>query len=465
MRYNTMIFRYGILAAIATFLIVGNSLESQTRFDWPDKRVDVASYTRIDQCLGAANRVVDSVEGGTLGIKDSIKLKDLGPFTSHDSSVILVAQRCTASFSLERIPDSYTLLAQRALLLAHRYPEVIKLYQRKLDNLNSLTERGASLDTIVTLLSRARPAKIMLADSLVENFQYKLDSIPSTNRLSIYATLCTTSYRAFSAFLMNKYCSKFVEVVYSMEQSELNPGLITNAIIAQKFINFETLKDSLKISTDAYVSALVPLMRKVTRGLPVPGDTTLGTKAAPVIGDFWNPESARDTVYPRIGRVSLVISMPMVAAENLPQLASIAVLRRLVQSFPDLDIIGISGTTGYFGPLEPPSPERQAQLLHSKFVDFYKIPIVSAITDNPFWKLPDPDRRRANTPYQYPEAFTVAYASLLGWANLAGANIFNTFAGVLIDADGRIVDWVNFSTFTEEHVSDLIGILDVRAKR
>jgi hypothetical protein len=120
-------------------------------------------------------------------------------------------------------------------------------------------------------------------------------------------------------------------------------------------------------------------------------------------------------------------------------------MRRLAQRFPLLDITIVAGTHGTFGG-NIRSPQEEAKLQVKLWREYYKIPATIAVENVPYWRLPDPDRRRIDQNegnadrYRFGEKYVPA-------------------SDILIDENGKIVYWGNLHRESEADYAELIDIL------
>ena len=148
----------------------------------------------------------------------------------------------------------------------------------------------------------------------------------------------------------------------------------------QQHVTAPTRFDSLRKSTDAYVALQRSQMR--TLGL---SDALLGTTMDTLHGEFRFPASA---VFPTLGKINLVV-VPN-PTDSLYKI--FAMVRRLKQKYPGLEVVYLTHTSGTFGgQLMDPAHEADAR---RKWVqDTMKMPF-SVIVEKPeTWRLPEPDRR------------------------------------------------------------------------
>ncbi len=456
-------WRIGIVLSV----VMANSGHAQTRFEWPAQQTDVATYKLLDQCLGVANRVRDSVNG--VGVmRDTLSRKQSGPFAVLNQVVVNSAHRCIASIPLSSVAIENTLLAQQVLLIANRDADVVPLYRKRLDAASTDTGKIAAITSTVRLLTDVAPVRLPLADSLLADIQRYDAQWITKDKLDVLGKLCTLSDISRNDLLVTKYCKRWLSTVDSMtdaEHARYGPPLGFAYAGFTRYIRRSEMQDSLAKSSSAYVGIAREILTKAFRGWS--GNQALGEKTVPIVGDFWFPESAKASAYPRPGKVTLVISVSMGANVGGNQFGSLARLKRLAAKFPDLDIVALTGTAGHFGPIAPPTPAQEASLNYRRVTEVYKVPLVMAVTISPTWRLTDPDRRRIFDPYPHDEAYEKVYSSVIsaehspvrstGWFNGGSDGA----SGLLVDADGIIVDYIQ----SEEELETNIAILMKRGQK
>ncbi len=457
-------WKVGILASI----VFAGASHAQTRFEWPSRQTDVASYTLLDQCLGAASRVSDSANG-VGALKDTLPLAQSGPFGHIEPAAINVAKRCIASISLSSVTIGNTLLAQNVLLLASRDSDILPLYRKRLDAASADSQKIDVITTTIGLLANAKPARLKLADSLLVDIRSLGGSWSLNARLEMFGKLCRLASFADEEGLIKKYCGGFSAAVDSLSDGEVQRygmNLSVAALQVERFFRLKELHDSLKVSSEAYTSLWREMVTKSFRGWG--GNPGIGRKAEPVTGDYWTPETARSTTYPRPGKMTLVVGVPMKSEDYRGQFASLVYLRRLAQRFPSLEIVAMSGIVGHFGAMAPPTPAVEAELLYKKLVDFNKVPLAGlSVVKQEIWRLSDPDRRRILDPYSYSDEYSKGYSYLVtmpqsyrqtGW-------MMSLYQGVLVDQDGTIIDLVHLDAEGIERLLPSITILSERASK
>ncbi len=70
-----------------------------------------------------------------------------------------------------------------------------------------------------------------------------------------------------------------------------------------------------------------------------------------------------------------------------------------------VDLVLSTSTEGQYGPIEPPTPEREAFLSDSVFRHFHRLNSVTTVTKGSYVQFDAPDKRRFYQPYPNLEAY------------------------------------------------------------
>lgn len=456
--FHFIILRTVILLSVVCAGVVG----AQTRFEWPSKQADVATYTRWEECLGMARRVRDSMDAQL--IRDTLSPQQKGRFNAEADVVIAATKRCAASIPLSSVSPEYTRLAQEVLLIAGRDADVLRLYRSRFAEVSTDVEKVQVIGQTIGVLLDAQPARLQLADSVLSDSRPYDSQWTTVGKLTLLGQLCGLSYGARNDVFIEKFCGSYLRTVDAMtevERGAMGPPVSIGYIGYSRILRRAEFADSLTKSVEAYGSLLRELVRK--SGWQGRWLYPVGEKAEPLVGDFWLPASAKNNQYPRPGKVTFITSTAM----RHGGCGRSFMLKRIVERFPDLEIVVLSGTTGHFGPVEPPSATAESELLYRQLADFCGIPLVMAITKSPTWRLAGLDQRRIFDPYSHSDAYVERYNPLIGIASRADNRLYgwmrglSNFGGLLVDDKGIIVDFVS----DEEVLASYIDILMKRAKQ
>lgn len=410
-----------------------------------------------------ARRVRDSMDAQL--IRDTLSPEQRSRFSAEPDVVIAATKRCAASLPLSSVSPEYTRLAQEVLLIAGRDADVLHLYRSRFAATSTDVEKMQVIGGTIGVLLDAQPVRLQLADSVLSDSRPYDNQWTAAGKLTLLGRLCGLSDAAHNDVFVEKYCGEYLQTVEAMseaERSAMGPPVAIGYIGYSRIIRRAEFGDSLTKSVEAYGSLLQELVRK--SGWQGRWLYPIGEKAEPIVGDFWFPESAKNNQYPRSGKVTFITSIAM---QHGVRAGASFKLKRIAERFPDLEIVVLSGTTGHFGPIEPPSPTVESELLYRQVADFYGIPIVMAITKSPTWRLSGLDQRRIFDPYAHSDTYEERYAPLIGFASRADNRLYgwmrsmSNFGGLLVDDKGIIVDFIS----EEDQLASYVDILMKRAKQ
>lgn len=458
--FHSIVWRTAILLSVVCVEGIG----AQTRFEWPSKQADVGRYTRWEDCIGMARRVKDSVNGAGV-LRDTLSPQQKNQFEVEADVLVAAAKRCTASIPLSSIaPDYATLLAQEVLLIAGRDADVIQSYRTRLAETLTDTGKIRVITSTVAVLIEAQPARLLLADSVLNDIHLYDRQWNIREKLTLLGRLCRLSDAAHNRMFVEKFCGGYLQTIDGMTEVErggISPFLSMGYVSTLRIIKRVELADSLTKSVEAYVS----LIREFCRVARWEGRwlVPVGEKAERLVGDFWFPANAKNNHYPLPGKITFITSVPMSRGTAGDVFGGAYKLKRITSRFPDLEIVALSGTTGHFGPVAPPPPAVEGELNYRRMVEFYGVPLVMAVTRSPTWRLAEPDRRRLFDPYAHSDVYVGQYKKLIsaewnrafGWANGSGTGSLD---GLLVDDKGIIVDYVSDE-------GELVSYIDILMKR
>ncbi len=432
---------------------------AQTKFEWPDSRVDVTQYHYLENCFAAAKRVSDSLYARNEVLVDTVTVVRGTGDKRLPEGVVDIAQRCTKKFTVDQVPITQTFLAQELYMIADRDADAAAVVQHRLSAIKATdsVERARVLDTVARTYLKAVPHRIAVAQPFVNQITELGAVVSFDRRMGIYWEMVKAANRVKDDALVKQYGTALVDVVRGMTEKERaspDAWVIPIAVRAvNKILYRAELMDSLRKSTEAFVALQQALFSKATGASDV--DLPAG-KPVPVLeGDFWFPESARNVQYPQSGKVTLVSFVRPRLVSNAQDLSQQTALRRVASRYPDVELILVTSTRGYFGPLEPPNAAKESALMDSLFRKFQAFPAVLTVTTGSFIALSDPDRRRIYQTDPNSENYP-------GTGGLEGRD--KTGHTYLIDQDGKLVDMAGLSTENEESFTEMVEILLKRNK-
>lgn len=422
-----------------------------TQFAWPDTTVDVATYGAVDQCLGATRRIADAIaDRGWQNV-----WKDTMPWNPHErlaplpAPVQAAAERCAARFDAHTASLTDFALLATLYLQAGRDTDVATLLTRRSRELGSAQHaaRDAVVDTVLRAYLEARPARLKAAAALLHR------SPPASRvmRLQDHFLLAAGAFSAGDTAAATQAGVATLAIADSLTPAERESpafqtmGGIGGDRLLQLLAYFAAFTagnalDSLRQSTAAYVRYMHGL--EWARGaMPA-----IGQRAPRIVADYWLPDTAAAEPHPMPGRVALVaflnhgdclqgssIGMRSIGAPAAPprcfQLA--AILHRLAQRFPTMQITTVTYTHGTFAYVPPPSAAEEATLIERELAAFH-LPGAIAISATHVRRLPPPDGRRIDEP----DPNVTAYG--FGAEPSAALSPLGQF--YLIDRNGIVVD-------------------------
>lgn len=451
-----------VLLSVVVSMLWLSSIEqlfAQTTFQWPDSRIVISGYKYIDNCVSLHGRVLDSVRAREVDLVDTIPNHRAAPqLTETDlrPKVVESMTECLAKFGPTDVPREYTLLAQRAFLNARRFDDANAVVRHGVSFIES-NDTAASylLDSAVLQYTRAVPFQANAALGYME----RLDNLGSVYRdfykLRAYTWIMLAASHEEMDDIARSAAHRVLEVAPLAVKESSGPETFAIAIgvgHALRFLYKKELIDSLRKSTDAYANLFKSHLKRAI-GF-VPQDIIAGSGAPVLEGDFWYPASASSKNYPSEGKLSMVVFIPSTAnlANTVGRLANVAVIRRLSEKYPDIELVFSSSTVGFFGPLEPPGSDREARMIDSLMRAHYGINNVLTVTKGSFIQLEPPDNRRVYQSYPNIDAYPPANG-------LPGAKMLDIY---LVDENRKIVDKVSSSLGGEGWLIQLIDAVRER---
>lgn len=448
----------------ATFVVIAGAViltarpaAAQTRFEWKTV-VDVSTYRTVDECLGATARVADSVT-----VQESIRLfRDTLPMDVSEprrplpAVVVETARRCAARFVEPNTPrESYgELLA--LYLEAGRDADATALVSRWLAALPSTAraQRRALTDTALRTYIGAKPPRVESALRVLD--ERLRTATGAKDRVEIYGTLMEIAMQvmdtARSLEMADRVLAEAEQLTRAQRDSLGGEWLSLALYSIRMFASRSERLDSLRRGPQPYV-ALDRLLWTRTTGLPPEAHVRpVGRHAPPLAADFWFPLGDSGTSRPSRGRVALVYFADLrecihSRAEGDRICATQwAVLRRLGERFPELEMTVVTQTNGYFG--ESALEAAVEAEWHRRFLQQEKrIRASVAVALSEYISLATPDRRRIRLPA--PVFGTYAFG---GRTQVAGAMY-------LIDRDGTIIHTDGATTSAEREMGEMISIM------
>ncbi len=460
----------------------------QLRFSWPDTTVEIARYTTVEECLAATARIRNRIVlEANRGIDmDTIPLNTPERVSNNPAPVIQFARQCAAQFA----PKTYSLEDGWNLLLRlywqsdqAEYTTMLATRRLALIAKDDSVQQAAVLDTLIDLYQTVYPHLLRTADSLLQ-VRLSLPQIGPANAQGFQLNANQLEYARINgdttlALRAATRIRQLNSVLTREDRSNpaFNSDIRSLIYKALKYLTYPAGLDSLRRSTNAFV-ALQQANWEVTNGGYNPNASfPVGQQAAVLPVDYlWSNGSQPSihpvgqnaaTVRPQPGRVGLIVfyghecytgssfGVPT-GKRKFPCATSFAALKRLAQRFPELDITVATETHGYFSYLDPMGLAEEAEWLHKWHQGYHQLPGTLVVTKTPFWRLPDPDRRRIEE--ILPHVTSYAFGKKRDgrdWIVPTSAFLISP-EGVIIHADGLATPWTKLS---EQEYSDLIAVL------
>jgi hypothetical protein len=368
-------------------------------------------------------------------------------------------------------------------LFADRDADAENLIERYIAKKTTLSDsaRLDELNNVFGGLQNSRPIRVAMLDRVM-NEMIRLSEGESPriqlrvlNRQMVLMRALDDTVRAYqTAQRIVAIDEKLTATDRETEGFRVTRQFVANAldILADK-----ALEDSLRKNTEAYVALRRAHLSKATRTKIRASAMKVGQSAPRLHADFWitppgatiitsgisGPNSgASDNalVRPAPGKVSLVAFFNHECQRGPRRRNDVtcygpyAVLRRLGNEFPTLEITLVAHTRGYMGELQPPTPAQEAEILGEWWLGFHRIPATVAVTQTSFWRLPGPDRRRIDNPV----------GNLTNYALGQPYTIIPNGMAVLVDEKGLIVTETPLHRNTERELRRLVGILMQRTQ-
>ena len=437
-------------------------MAAQTLFSWPADNVDVATYATVWECLSATQRVQDSMTA-----REPILL-DTMPMTFNEAQkplptpVVTTAQRCGARFESVVQPLDITLQLQTLFLLAGKGGEAFSLVQRRLAALQHATpgERVAVMDSMVSVYLRIRPILFTTVDSLLQT-RDALQAEPQTT-IRLYHQYFTAAKHLGDSIRAQHAATRMIAVATRLTDADREDPWYKvygrmYVFAALAYRDRHALLDVLQHKGAAEYVAIKRAHWVQADGLHNREFRFPIGEHAPRIGaDFWFPHPP-EPIHPAPGKLSIVTFLFDSKCQSQSYRASdcfdfYATLKRLHRRFPELNIVIVTQTHGWFGAAAPPSPAQEADWWRQWLLEFHNLPATLAITTTPFFRLPDLDRRRIE------DVVTNVHTYSFG-----GSMHLQSMTAFLVDRDGTILHAApGFGRTVEEDFVNLLAILAVR---
>jgi hypothetical protein len=441
------------LAASIALFASAQVVYAQTRFEWISTRANYDRYTSSYECLAAAERVRDSVSRQSHTVVDTMSRTPALALQPVPAALRETAQRCEAHVATSTQPLSDFAPRLQLYLLAGRDSDAAGLVAQRLKAAVPATpERAAVLDTVIRAYLD-QPARLASTEPLLKELEKATTAAPLEMRIVDHYFFMKAAQeqgdttRARGAA---EYLTSINSRLTASERLRLSGQVSTAAGVvayaALQFLHQGDLLDSLRRNVDGFIAlqranwALATGERAEALHLP------LGEEAPPLEGEYWFGRRDSTVTRPTRGKVAMVVSTLPEPECALACAPIYAVLRRIAQRFPELEITLAAKTAGYVSRQSMP-PRDEAEKMRHWWLDEEKIPAALVVSNTDFWRLPAPDRRRINR--EMPNELHYSFGPWKG----GGVTFF------VIDRRGRVVSVAPAVPEYEMYISQIIEIL------
>lgn len=385
-------------------LWASGALAQTTRFEWPTRAVDVASYLTAEECLAATSRVGDSVATRGPVRRDTTLFGPEEARAPLAAPIVATARRCAARFDAPKVSTDDLVPLLTLYMEAERDTDAATLVTRRLATVGPTAERerAALLDTIARTYLTAQPARLLAAQPKLVELERLGKVSPWDTRMRAFHLFLSAAWRAGDTARAEWAAQRIVVIGDSLTEAErrssmfttLGTGMIYNAL---SVLTHRAALDSLWHGTEGYVALRRSMWAKASFARPTSLSFPIGEPASAIEGDSWFRRGDTSATRPTHGKVALIVFL----GQDCPRLSTpcdnvYAALRRYATRFPELEITVVAQTQGYLQEVLPPTPQAEAELLRQWWHDFHRVPGALAVATTPFWRLKAPDRRRIN---------------------------------------------------------------------
>lgn len=470
----------------ASLFAVGHTVVAQTRFAVRDSVPDMSKYKRIEECLVGFQRTLQTENSKLPFWPDTVELVGKEVFGSLPDPARDFAARCLAKFDIDS-PNLDMYLAWISLYLVENNDSAAhSIAKRKLAELSWATSDsakvlGKELSMVVATYRSARPYRADLIRSLLQPYtEGSLQPSYLEHLTDLYLARAGVEYDVGDSAAGKAWAEKVVSAIETASLagstdeflSRSAPEVLANA---RELLANNDLLDSLDVSGKAYAAFRRSLWKDVNVYSPkVDTMRMIGQIAKPLRGDFVYTRSGQvasnSQTFPKDGKVSLIVFLyggcrwgtPILTGEVRQThaancLATYTLLKRISRQYPELEITIASRTMGFIGMQAPLTPEVEAEMLKSWWLDKHQLPASLVITNTDYFRLPGLDGRRIDNA----DENTINYVFLEG--EREHTDIGNQMF-YLVDTDGSILQAGRMNTASERRIKQMLDIITKRAK-
>lgn len=430
------------LPALALALCAGTTapraLPAQLTFAPPAAPVDVGRYQHVEECLAASARVRDSVESWAGIWMDTLAVEEQRKPQASFAPSREAARRCA-----DNLPQADRELADFAPyfelhLRASRDDRAEALLERRLAAIvpAAVAERVAVLDSVINIALISKPARLPLAERALDLRDQHDSIVPGKTLLSSPLGLMVTAQMMGDTAAALRAARRMIRLDERATPAarERAEGRVPLLFLARTRLDMDSALVALRTrGTDAYVAIRRDSWAKASgeRGeaLLIP----IGEQAPEIEAGVWVGDRGSGAARPTKGRLSLIAFVSPRCDNECP--AAFAVIRRMAERFPELEVTLMTSTSGHVNPLLTPTVAEEAAVLRESLVAGNRLPGVLAVEDARPWNLPAPDGRRIEVPTPNEESYSFGAS----WP-------VRPFHVYLVDRDGRIIEHQSLAT-------------------
>lgn len=484
-----------IRRTFAAIAICGSSLifapaesEAQTRFSVPDTAIDVSKYKTVEECMALRNRLWQREKRKLPYWEDTLKINNTVKRNAYPDPVKDTLVLCVNKFSLENVDyDNYSEYLDWITVFfdALRDSDAKAVIEKKLSTTKWDKEDTAGRhNVIISIINAIQMGKGLRWETLLKlsNMMDSAgDQTPWRSRMIVYNTVFVLAGEFDDSVVQRSAAEKIIALEKTLTDDDKITRYWTlagrqHALEALEFMNSREMIDSLRVSGKAFVAFRSSHWEAVRGANTDKLPNYVGEIAKPVTADFWFKRE-KDTVVKlaqspegrsTLGRISMVVFYDIKCADKTPTfigqyhrsypggycLSSYPILKRTIEQYPSLDVTIVSITDGYIADTEPMTPEEEATQKSLWWLSTHKLPVTLAVSDQKFFRLPEPDGRRIDEPHQ----------NSLNYLFDSPRNRVGASSAFLLDEDGTVIWSGSLSRFTEPVFIKLLEVVTKRNK-
>lgn len=420
-----MIFKLKIVAvACLAVLLAAPATQAQELFVTPDTSPDYRAYRHMDECQSALMRLLSKEAAKDTVWRDTSVWVDDDMHRTLPDPIVQIGRICMAKVNSDTLPREFVHLWASGLLIVNRDLDVERMYRSYLDSVPS-SQRQAAFRQTMNVYRNARPIRLDVIESLYNRALEEIDrdSIEHLILLNVY--MANSIYRTLDMDVARGYINRTLDIIDTLsEQVKKRPSYFQAAMpLFVAALYLDPGFDSLSRSTVSYVNHVGGLYRRIT-GTDFENKTIIGMTAPDIHGDFFlrlrdssfnygqgKVQNVAPKAIPVRGKINLIAFLQggchrftawdpnhvMRQAGSPRCWPLLSTIRRLKESYPDVEVSIVSRTFGNFASSPALDPNEEADTLARYFLDFHRINGNVVVESTPYFRLPGFDNRRIDT--------------------------------------------------------------------